>query len=90
MNRRRYPLVRVVTATLRSGGFILMEGKGGFLKKRWWYFTLACGHDMERGCSYGGKYGRGWQIIQRWPPRGTELPPPKRVRCDLCPKESRP
>lgn len=73
---------------------LLMTGRGSLLgpdtarRTAWWEMRLECGHQVER--------------TVRYPPRSTPvpyrrrrslddaLPPPRRVRCEQCPRKVAP
>lgn len=70
----------------------LRSGRGSLLgpdtsrRTRWWEGTLDCGHTFERTVRYrpdpSARNSGGWRAR----PRSAVLPPPKRVRCDECPR----
>lgn len=76
------PLVAVVNANQRTGRGSLL-GPDTPRRTSWWELTLECGHQVERFVSYPPREPRMKGRERSW----TEaLPPPKRARCDECPK----
>lgn len=60
---------------------------------QWWDLELECGHTVERNVRYKpqkGRVRRGWSLIHHPRRPSDALGPPKRVRCDRCPKERTP
>jgi hypothetical protein len=84
--------MRVVTRALERGGkvgFGFAHGRG--IYTRWWDLVLECGHTVERTARYergasGGR--RGFARMHHLPSADMMLPPPKRVRCEMCASEA--
>lgn len=70
----------------------LVTGRGSVLgpetsrRTAWWELRLSCGHDVCRTVRYTPRPGahRGGTQHRR---TSDALPPPRRVRCELCPAQ---
>lgn len=76
-------------AETRAGASIGMDPGGGMV--RWWSVTLECGHEVERPIRFPKQiaskaWRRGWGAIYHKRPLSEALSPPKRCRCEYCPK----
>ena len=84
------PLVPVVgEPRLRCGRGGLL-GPDTYRRTHWWDLTLACGHRKDVTAKYrpraDGRVQRGGSSPSRSRGPHDVLPPPRRCRCDECPR----